>query len=1140
MCGIAAFAGNRRWVHEATPDWPGPLGRSLAGALERPAAEAALAARELDELLSELGRRFDELMCFGFAAAARDRRELRGELERLAGELERAAGRLADPEDALAGEPAAERLLEAARDQRWQIVHELLANEERTERLLPPELRGRPARGAERARLHLAWAIEQVLENIDRLEVRGRDSAGVNVLLLLAPCGALGASELERLARELEARGRGTPECLATARLVRREGERLVVSFAFRTASIVGRLGDNTERLREAVRAERLLWELAPALVRVNVLAHTRWASNGIINVPNCHPVDAVLANEERLEGEAERDLWFVLNGDVDNERALEAELRAEGHALDPRVTTDAKLLPLVYRLATPSAHAPRERFAALMARCQGSLAVVFQDPSRIDELLLALKGSGQGLYAARTPDGWIVSSEIYGLAARARAMIPLVGQERGGMLLRIRADEAPSESELEARYVEGGASAVLGTRAIEIFSRDIWRGEHPHFLAKELSEAPESIAKTLRGKYRRAVDAVHFQERGPHSFEALLARLRDPRAPRFEEVLAIGQGTASIAAMGAAWLIEQATAGSGLRVSWAKGSEVCGFGVERSLERMLLVPISQSGTTTDTNRTVDLLRARGAFVHAIVNRRDSPLVRRSHSHTYTSDGRDVEMAVASTKAFYSQIAAAKLLALLLARELGTLSERAVARELRDLEALPDKVREVLANAEPVAEAARIYAPYRSNWALVGNGPNKIAAEEVRIKISELCYKSIPCDFTEDKKHIDLSTEPLTLVMASDLPEAVVQDTAKEAAIFKAHGGRPIVVASRGETRFDAHAERVLFVPPIGSHLSFVLETVVGHLFGYHAALAIDRASVAFRELRSLLALVLEGERDAQDVLDPWDRIEESIASGALNAALPAATAAALGGLRRRIERSLAQGVVPDEQLREGIALLTLAVEETARPIDSIRHQAKTVTVGLSRPEEELAPALLAAFERHALGASGLRARDARELRAVSPLLRGVEGALVYEVLWEDLHEGVPALRVESRSGSCAGRASRYDRAHPAAGMKRKSLRLGHAVWSDGKGGAESLLLLPFFAGEGARCERLLLLHLDFVERAPAPQKRGVLERLGARYDELLEALEERDRARELDRLVERLSPRDLVLRAIPEIVAAD
>ena len=128
-------------------------------------------------------------------------------------------------------------------------------------------------------------------------------------------------------------------------------------------------------------------------------------------------------------------------------------------------------------------------------------------------------------------------------------------------------------------------------------------------------------------------------------------------------------------------------------------------------------------------------------------------------------------MSVASTKAFYAQIAAGFLLAVAIADEVGDAATGAPAHEL--LDALRDAARRdgrrARRSATAIAEAARRLAPPRRYWAVVGNGPNRIAADEVRIKLSELCYKSIACDATEDKKHIDLSSEPLILVCAAGL-----------------------------------------------------------------------------------------------------------------------------------------------------------------------------------------------------------------------------------------------------------------------------------------------------------------------------------------------------------------------------------
>ena len=129
-----------------------------------------------------------------------------------------------------------------------------------------------------------------------------------------------------------------------------------------------------------------------------------------------------------------------------------------------------------------------------------------------------------------------------------------------------------------------------------------------------------------------------------------------------------------------------------------------------------LVIAISQSGTTTDTNRTVDLVRGRGAKVVAIVNRRGSDLTDKSDGVLYTSDGRDVEMSVASTKAFYSQVAAGFCWPQAIAAEVGGTVDQAVLAALRDL---PAAMVEVLDRRPTIAEAAHRLAPAQ---ALLGGG----------------------------------------------------------------------------------------------------------------------------------------------------------------------------------------------------------------------------------------------------------------------------------------------------------------------------------------------------------------------------------------------------------------------------------
>ncbi len=123
---------------------------------------------------------------------------------------------------------------------------------------------------------------------------------------------------------------------------------------------------------------------------------------------------------------------------------------------------------------------------------------------------------------------------------------------------------------------------------------------------------------------------------------------------------------------------------------------------------------------------------------------------------------------------------------------------------------------------------AQRYALTRRYWAVVGNGVNSIAANEVRIKLSELCYKAIACDVTEDKKHIDLSSEPLILVCAVGLGGGTADDVGKEIAIYRAHRAAPIAITTESAADRLGAALETIVVPDVHPDLGFVLATMVG------------------------------------------------------------------------------------------------------------------------------------------------------------------------------------------------------------------------------------------------------------------------------------------------------------------------
>ena len=552
------------------------------------------------------------------------------------------------------------------------------------------------------------------------------------------------------------------------------------------------------------------------------------------------------------------------------------------------------------------------------------------------------------------------------------------------------------------------------------------------------------------------------------------------------------------------------------VRADSMASTELSGFELATDMSNTLVVAISQSGTTTDTNRTVDLLRSRGAAVIAIVNRRGSDLVDKADGVLFTSDGRDIEMSVASTKAFYAQVAAGALLACAITEAAGVGSDRRRAELLASLRELPEAMERVHAKREEIADAARRLAPPKRYWAVVGNGPNRVAAEEVRIKLSELCYKSIAADATEDKKHIDLSSEPLILVCAAGLRGSTADDVAKEIAIFRAHKATPVVIADEGEQRYSAAA--TITVPPVHPALGFVLSAMVGHLFGYEAALAIDGSARPLREAREAIERAVADTRDGDAVLavlrsqiPPYaHRFLDGLRDHVYDGHLEASTAVRLVALLRDVmspnpveQYAASSGRVgtPGALVDELVVALTRAIEELTRPVDAIKHQAKTVTVGISRSDEGVVDrALVQATLRAGAGRDVLTYHTLKVLADLDPAVAEVTGFTRYRV--DD-----KTISIVDRDGISRDLPSRVDIDSRLVGTKHRVAESREVLVARGRRDQRTVIFVPEV--KAGTCTGITLLHVRFHDRLDAPVMKGVLQGYDNRYSRLVDWVSE-------------------------------
>jgi glutamine---fructose-6-phosphate transaminase (isomerizing) len=1019
----------------------------------------------------------------------------------------------------------------AVRDAVWAIRHDRL----RTARAVS-ELAGRDASPSALAGY---LAIQQALSAIDRLEVRGRDSAGLHLFVWQHGLSLTDPSIVALLVKR-------TTDPLFQSGSVRVADQCL--SFVYKAAAEIGELGDNTKALRAAIHQDDLLrLALANDDARVGVLGHTRWASVGIISEANCHPL-----NSEQLERTARSvDPYIVaaLNGDVDNHADIKAE---HGLQIAGPITTDAKVIPaLMSQILLTTGGDLTEAFRRTVAGFDGSVAIAAAAASAPQQLFLGLRGSGQALYVGMAESCFVVASEPYGLVEETSKYVRVDGETPSasgsrGQVFVLDGDHAGELGGVVRLAYDGSSIPVddADVAVAEVTTRDIDRGDAPHFLLKEIREAPASFRKTLRG---RIIDQSG-QLRAVVGERSLPTYIAERLASgEISKIRVIGQGTAAVAGRSMAAVLDNLCEGR-LDIDPITATELSGFGLRLDMRDTLIVAVSQSGTTTDTNRTVDLARGRGAAVIAIVNRRNSDLTDRSDGVMYTSDGRDVEMSVASTKAFYAQVAAGALLACAISEAAGLGSTRRRHDVLTSLRALPECMTEVIARRDQIGDAARRFAPYKRYWAIVGSGPNVVAAEEVRIKLSELCYKSIACDVTEDKKHIDLSCEPLILVCAAGLVGGTADDVAKEVAIYKAHKATPIVIATEDDERFAA-ASAVLSVPSVDSAVAFVLSAMVGHLFGYEAALAIDASARPLRQIREVIETSLSAGRDADKILTEvqdgvrlhGERFFDGVRAGLYDGQLEASTAVRLTALLRDMaeehpleiyQRITGAIATPGVLIDDLTAALTRAIEELTRPIDAIKHQAKTVTVGISRSDEGV---MDRALVQEVLGAGAgrdrLSYRTLKVLADLDPAVEAVVGFTRYGVEG-DPARGEATISIVDRGGLSRDVPSRVERSPQLVGTKRRVASDREVLVARGRSDGRTVIFVPEV--KGGMCTGITLLHVRFHDRLPAATMRGVLQGYDHRYDRLVDWVSETEGGFRDDRLAD-LSVADLLILPISE-----
>ncbi len=520
-------------------------------------------------------------------------------------------------------------------------------------------------------------------------------------------------------------------------------------------------------------------------------IGHTRWATHGRPTDVNAHP-----------HPDPSGDFVVVHNGIIENFHELREELRGAGHEFVSETDTEvlAHLVADEYDGDLPAA------VRRAVARARGAYALVVMSTREPDKIVAVRRISPLvvGLGAGET----FLASDIPALLEHTRDILVIEDEE----LVVVTRDGVRIET-------IGGEPVERAPLEIEWDAAQAERGGYEHFMLKEIYEQPAALSETLRGRLDRTgeVDLDRVQ---------LPARLRD------------GTGRVWITACGTAF--HAALLGKDVVETLARVPVEVVYAHELRYREPLINPgdlvvaISQSGETVDTIVAARLARVKGARMLAITNVVGSTISREADDVLYTRAG--PEIAVASTKAYLTQLAALYLLGLHLGRARGVVTAEeagALAAELLDL---PGKAEQVLEGEDQVRRAAKRIGGAEDVY-YIGRGLDYAVAMEGSLKLKEISYIHSEAMPAGELKHGTLALVTDGTPVIAVVTQGHVHDkTVSALQEVRARGATTIAVAYEDDGAIAPHADEVLRIPRTADLFSPVLAAIPLQLLAYFTA----------------------------------------------------------------------------------------------------------------------------------------------------------------------------------------------------------------------------------------------------------------------------------------------------------------
>lgn len=541
--------------------------------------------------------------------------------------------------------------------------------------------------------------------------------------------------------------------------------------------------------LEDAVKAENPTGNL--------VIGHTRWATHGSPTMQNAHP-----------QTNNDNNIFVVHNGIIENFAEIRTKLEANGYNFVSE--TDTEVIPNLIDYYLKQTNDFEAAFTAALRDVRGAYSIAAASTTEPDTLYAARLSSP--LVVGVGEDEHILASDPSAIMEHTKKVIYLEDFD----VAVITKDKVSVHNLKDDKHTEPTAELL------DFDNEEALLGDYPHFMLKEIFEAPATIRSATLG---RALADRSIVKLG--GLEGVIEQLK-----YIDRIVIVACGTSYYAGLVGEYLIEE-IAGIPVEVQLASEFKYRNEPFSRSTA---LLAISQSGETADTIAALKKVEDYGVLRLGIVNAVGSTIARMTDAGVYCHAG--PEKAVASSKAFIAQVTVLVEIALHLSNDSNGGNSDKLKPLLEELEALPAKAQLVLDQADKIKQIAEKYKDYR-DFLFIGRGYSYPMALEGALKLKEISYVHAEGCAAGEMKHgtLALIDENFpTFAIVTDSP--LIEKTYSSIQEIRARKGPVLALATEGNKEVEEFCEDVIYLPASLEETQPILQAIAVQLFAYNIALA--------------------------------------------------------------------------------------------------------------------------------------------------------------------------------------------------------------------------------------------------------------------------------------------------------------